>query len=299
MSRLHHLSLLALLATGCASTSTMGLARTLNKGAVQGWVAGEGGGIIVPATTSSPGSSGPGTGYPMVEGGVRFGASDHVELGARLGFNGLTLEGKFALLRSPTMDSGVNLSLNPMVGFFGLTLGSAFLGNVAFQLPVLIGIDFAGHELVFGPRLYDQLYFGGVSTGTTSGSVALNLLSAGGSIGFAIKAQRDSLDFLVMLQFHLEQPDEFDGDARLGHLQGGDHRRQQPGGGHRARADAHGAGLGAARGGQPAAQRQGARLHLPRGVGDGQRCGGGLPDKPADRRRWPGAQAPAALRPHG
>lgn len=185
MNRLHHFALLALFATGCASTSTMGLARTLNKGAVQGWIAAEGGGIVVPSATPGGGA---GTGYPMVEGGVRFGASDHVELGARLGFNGLTLEGKFALLRSPTMDSGINLSLNPMAGFFGLSVGSAFIGNVAFQLPLLIGIDFAGHELVFGPRIYDQLYFGGLSSGTTSGSVALNLLSAGGSIGFAIKA---------------------------------------------------------------------------------------------------------------
>lgn len=186
MNKPHLLTLSLVFATGCASTSTMGLARTLNKGAVQGWVAAEGGGIIVPSTTSTTGG-GAGTGYPMVEGGVRVGASDHVELGARLGFNGLGLEGKFALVRSPTMDSGINLSLNPMVGFFGLSVGSAFIGNVSFQLPVLIGIDFAGHELVFGPRIYDQLYFGGVSTGGTNSSALLNILSAGGSIGVAFK----------------------------------------------------------------------------------------------------------------
>lgn len=202
MPKLQWLPLAVLVTSGCASTSTMGLARTLNKGAFQGWVAAEGGGII--AAGASPGSPASGTGYPMVEGGVRVGASDHVELGARLGFNGLGIEGKFALLRSPTMDTGVNLSLNPMIGFFGIALGSLFGGNLSFQVPLLIGIDFSGHELVFGPRIYDQIYFGGIAgTGTGTGSAAINLLSAGGSVGIALKAGplRILPEFSVLVPF--------------------------------------------------------------------------------------------------
>lgn len=188
MSRLLCVALMGLVCVGCASTSTMGLARTLNKGAVQGWVALEGGGIVVPAASTGT-STGTGTGYPMAEGGVRFGASDHVELGARLGFNGLGLEGKFALARSPTMDQGLNVSINPQIGFFGVSAAGLFVGNLSMQLPVLIGIDFGGHELIFGPKLHNQTFFGSVTdaSGATSG-VALNLLSGGLSVGFAIKA---------------------------------------------------------------------------------------------------------------
>ena len=50
--------------------------------------------------------------------------TDNVELGGKLGFNGITLESKFGLVRSPTMDSGVNLSLAPQVGFIGYGAGS-------------------------------------------------------------------------------------------------------------------------------------------------------------------------------
>ena len=174
------LCIAAVFASGCASTSTMGLARTLNKGAFQGWVAAEGGGIVDPAAG--------GGGYPMVEGGVRVGLTDRAELGARLGFNGIGAEGKFALLRSETTESGVNLSLNPGIGFFGFGGAGALIGNLSFQLPLLIGIDFGGHELVIGPRLTDQLFFGAIAaSGSNNASVAVNLLSAGASIGMAFK----------------------------------------------------------------------------------------------------------------
>jgi hypothetical protein len=186
-----HLGLLVLVASsGCLSTSTMGLARTLNRGKVQGWVAAEGGGIITANTTASTGgvpTGVTGTGYPMVEGGIRVGASDHVELGARLGFNGIGLEGKFAFLRSPTMDSGFNLSLAPQVGFFGIGVGGLFVGNVSVQLPLLMGLDFAGHELVFGPKLHNQIYVVDVSATGTAGSAVVDLLSAGASVGIALQ----------------------------------------------------------------------------------------------------------------
>lgn len=176
-SRFIYAALAAVITSGCASTSTMGLARTLNKGAFQGWVAAEGGGVV---------SSGSGVGYPMVEGGIRVGASDRVELGARLGFSGIGAEAKFALLRPQTMESGLNLSLNPAVGFFGIAANGAFVGTFSAQLPVLFGIDFGGHELIFGPRIQDQVLFGAVS-GSSNGSAAVSLLSVGGSVGMAFK----------------------------------------------------------------------------------------------------------------
>ncbi|MGV3623733.1 MAG: hypothetical protein ACO1OB_23140 [Archangium sp.] len=178
--------LAAMIASGCASTSTMGLARTLNRGAVQGWVAAEGG-ANVPVTANPSSTTTAAVGYPNLEGGVRFGASDNVELGAKLGFNGFGLEGKFALVRPETMESGLNVSIAPQASFLGLAVPGATIGNFTAQLPVLFGFDFAGHELVLGPRLHNQLVFGAVSTGNQIESVNLNLLSAGMTVGFAIK----------------------------------------------------------------------------------------------------------------
>lgn len=177
--------------TGCASFSTFGLARTLNRGTVQGWVAPSGGGAVATSSGSSVG-----VGYPFLEGGVRVGVTDNVELGGKLGFNGITLESKFGLVRSPTMEHGVDLSLAPQVGFIGYgastssggSSSSAFVGVLTFQLPVLFGIDFGGHELVFGPRVVDQVLFGVASSGGTGGSGTANLFYVGGSIGIAIRA---------------------------------------------------------------------------------------------------------------
>ncbi len=185
--------------TGCASLSTFGLARTLNQGAVQGWVAPEGGGVVAINNTSTSGS---GIGYPLLEGGVRYGVTDRVELGGRLGFNGVALEGKFGLLRSPTMESGFNLSLNPGVGFvgFGASSGSTgggggFVGTLSFYLPVLMGIDVGGHEIVIGPRLIDQVLFGSFTDSAGSTTSTANLLYLGGSFGVAFRAS-DSVRIL-------------------------------------------------------------------------------------------------------
>lgn len=175
------------LLSGCASVSTMGLARTLNQGAVQGWVAPEGGGVVA-LTGASTVAGSTGVGYPLLEGGIRVGVTDHFELGARLGLSGIGLEGKIGFLRSPTMDTGINLSLNPGVTYVGFGAGPAFLGTLTFHLPVLIGIDFGGHELVLGPRFIDQLVFAGVSgTGSATSSAGINVIYAGGSVGVALK----------------------------------------------------------------------------------------------------------------
>jgi hypothetical protein len=176
--------------TGCASFSTFGLARTLNKGAIQGWVAPGGGGVV-----AINGRTTGGVGYPLLEGGVRVGVTDNIELGGRLGFNGITAEGKFGLVRPPTTDSGFNLSLNPGVGFIGYgasassgtTSGGGFFGVLTFHLPVLMGIDFGGHELVIGPRAIDQVIFGNFATSSGGTSSVANIFYAGGSIGIAIK----------------------------------------------------------------------------------------------------------------
>lgn len=166
--------LLGMLLSSCASVSTVGLARTLNKGAVQGWA----GPSLIGVVDTRPGVTTPVPTFPLLEAGVRVGVTDWVELGGKLGLSGVGVEGKVALLRPDSMDSGINLSINPRVTYFGVGEGLIYLGMLTFQLPVLIGIDFKGHELVLGPKLVDQLIFG-------SGSG--NIVYAGASVGFAVR----------------------------------------------------------------------------------------------------------------
>ena len=68
---------------------------------------------------------------------------------------------------------------------------------------------------------------------------------------------------------------QLDLDARLLALQAHQHGGQQPDGGHVAGADAHGTGRQVTRLREAAREGQGAVLHLARGVGNGQRGGGG------------------------
>ncbi len=112
---------------------------------------------------------------PMVDVSVRYGVSEGVDVGGRIGTTGLELQGKF-LLTKPG-DRHVAVSIAPTAGgfFFGL------LNYAALNLPVLIGIKLGDHELTFGPRLTGQFLFG-AGAGT---SAAISGLLAGLSLGFA------------------------------------------------------------------------------------------------------------------
>ncbi len=155
---------------------------------------------MVPTTAASPGGTPPaGIGYPLIEGGVRVGVTDHFELGGKLGFSGIGIEGKIGLIRTPTMDSGINLSLNPGATFVGIGSGNVFAGTLTFHLPVLIGIDFAGHELVIGPRLIDQLVIGSAG----ANGAAVNIVYGGGSVGVALRV---APGFRILPEFSIGVP---------------------------------------------------------------------------------------------
>jgi hypothetical protein len=161
---------------GCASMSSMQTADTLGKGRVQGAVE-----VGVQGLTASANGSSAGIFYPHIDGAVRFGVSDSIDLGLRAGFSFLELQGKF-LLTTPG-DPNLAISVAPSIG--GIFLGGGTSGPTSsvallnIALPVLIGFKFnGGHELVLGPRLQDWLVFAG-------GAGAGNLFGAGASVGFA------------------------------------------------------------------------------------------------------------------
>lgn len=175
-------ALLALLGmTGCPSVSTTGLARTLNQGAMQGFV--------------SPGFvTIEGIWLPQIEVGGRYGLNDHLEVGAKAWLIGAGMDLKWSLLRARSMQSGFDLALDPSVSYFGVGAAAGAgaetqgFGLLTVGLPVLAGINFSGHQLMIGPKLVGHRGFG--TTGATGGGLLTStgtLVGAGASVGLALK----------------------------------------------------------------------------------------------------------------
>ncbi len=175
--------LLSPLWLGCPSFSTLGSARTLNKGAREA--------MVSPAAYGQP--KGP---APTIEGALRYGLADRFEVGGRLWLLGGQIESKVGLLRPDSAREGLNVSLFTSVGYFGLlsmpwpalgyggSLGggggsSASTQALTASAGLLGGYRVGGHEITLGPRvLYAALF-----RGTESAEVT----SVGGSLGVSVR----------------------------------------------------------------------------------------------------------------
>lgn len=161
------------LLTGCASSAVFSNARTLGAGNFEGVVEPQyiGGAVGEEAF-----------GVPTLAVSGRYGVSDKVDLGARLGGSGLTLLSKFRLLDA--QESGFDLTLAPSVG--GLYLGAADAGGVGFgtaSLPLLFGINTGPrNQLVVGPSS-NLLLLGG---GEGGDSAVAGVLGVGGNLGYQL-----------------------------------------------------------------------------------------------------------------
>ena len=180
-----------LLGTGCASINAAQTANTMGKGGLQIG--------LEPAVEAFSGSNGLGTGYaPRVDLAVRYGVTDSIDIGGKVGSSLAELDGKFQLT-DPASQSFV-LSLAPSIG--GFVFGSA--GNTAgaftAKLPLLIGIGFGGHQLVLGPTLTDILGEGSDSSGN---SAVTNIFGVGATIGVAFRL---SDGFRLMPEFGFMVP---------------------------------------------------------------------------------------------
>jgi hypothetical protein len=175
--RTYAVALAALHGLGCASIGAVQTADTLGKGNLQ--VALEPGAQISIATRGTPGSFG----YPHPDVSLRYGLSDRIDLGGRIGYSMLELQGKF-LLTQPGAP-GLVASLAPTVGGLAVPAGGSNVGLLSFALPVLLGIKhLQGNELTFGVRLQGLLVAAGSSG---HGSASVFGLGAGASVGYSLR----------------------------------------------------------------------------------------------------------------
>jgi len=182
MKRLLALAPALALLSGCPSFTTMGTARTLPEKKGQFYVAP---GYIQLSSFQKDRDTGEAVsiGLPSIEFGGRYGVTDRVELGGKVWLFGAELDGKFALLKSDRLDSGLNLSVAPGISYMQFTSGGSGSTNAGYgwlHVPLLIGFGMpGGGELTIGPRVSEML--------VTSGGNTLAVTWLGGSLGYAIR----------------------------------------------------------------------------------------------------------------
>ncbi len=175
--RLALLPALALL-TGCPSFSTMGTARTMPKGKGQLFVA-PGAMVLQDFQRDTTTGRSDSFGMPTVEFGGRYGVTDGAEVGAKVSLLGAELDTKFALRRSETADAGLDVALAPAVSIYPFRSGDTNATYAWVHLPLLLGVNVGGSQLVIGPRVSGMIIAGG--------GESVRALWLGGSLGFAWK----------------------------------------------------------------------------------------------------------------
>lgn len=161
------------LGAGCASISNVQTADTLGKGNFQVGIEPGVWGVAAPQGS---------TFIPHVDGSVRFGVSEGVDLGVRAGFSLIEFQSKF-LFTKPG-DQHLAISLAPTIGGFVGGGGNSSAAWLNLGVPLLVGIKLAGgSELVIGPRLQNLIIWSSSSTSTSA--TALYGLALGSSVGFA------------------------------------------------------------------------------------------------------------------
>lgn len=161
-----------MIASGCA-TSSFQTARTNGEGNFQlgvepGVIGVQGGGIGFVA--------------PSFNIAGRYGITDGVDLGARIGSMGYEVQAKIALTDHSDPDA-LALALAPGVTAIGAGGGGAGFFLLAARIPFLIGIPVGDSEFTIGPRL-EPLFIAGGGGGQGAGGFGLG---AGVSLGFAAK----------------------------------------------------------------------------------------------------------------
>jgi len=177
---------LGVLGTGCVSVSHVQTADTLGQGRFQFAIEPGVGGAAVLAGDSDEGLEGESDTdalyYPHLDLALRFGVTDRVDLGVRFGSSLAELQSKFLLTHPDNPHLAVSLAPSLMGVFLGDDSDVGSYVNVA--LPVLVGFKTpGGSELVLGPRVSATR----ISGSSATESVAVNLVSVGASVGYALR----------------------------------------------------------------------------------------------------------------
>lgn len=177
---------LALFLAGCPSFSTMGTARTLPPGNTQL--------VVSPQAAYTKRWSIAGLEqrtdvvFPQLELGIHHGVTENVEVGAKIWVLGFEVDTKLQLGRSQSDSSGIDIAIDPGIGYLGFTQGQGIgttslttsQNSLSLYLPLLVGFNFAGgNQLVLGPKIIEQIILPSSQTG------AGNVLWGGASVGYA------------------------------------------------------------------------------------------------------------------
>jgi hypothetical protein len=146
-------------------------------------------------------------GFPNPSFSARFGVSDRVDLGGRMGLSMLAVTGK-VMLSKPGAD-GLKLSLAPEAAML------PWVNWVAHaQVPLLIGVPLGSRsELIFGPRAH---VYGVAAVGEGAASAVF----AGSSFGFSHDLGGVVLLPELTLEYPLQASASFGGDTAVESLIG-------------------------------------------------------------------------------
>jgi hypothetical protein len=152
----------------------MGLARTLEKGHTQVFLAPQVVGVQMRLAGGDPYAT---FVMPQFELGLRHGVADGLELGGKLWALGAQLEGKVQLARG-----AVDLALGPGVSYVGFRSDGDRFRVVTAGLPLLVGFNAAdGSQFVLAPKLVYQTY-------QAPATDTFRFLFLGSSLGYAWRA---------------------------------------------------------------------------------------------------------------
>lgn len=180
--RPHALAALAAasLLAGCPSLTTVGPARTVGRGQVRAWMQLGAYGATV-ETESTAGVEREKLWSPQLDAGVSIGVSEAVDVSARAWLGGGSLSARLQLLRSASIDSGVDVAVEPAFGYTAIALDERVSGVFGgLSMPVGLNVG-SGSQIVAAPRIYWM-----------HDRVMGNATLAGGSLGLAIRLPSSS-----------------------------------------------------------------------------------------------------------
>ena len=131
---------------GCYSFTVLGRARTVPRGRFEA--------LVASGATGTGTTNGDANIRPSIEAGARYGLTDRLDVGVRIGDYGGSLATRIQILRSPSTERGVDLLVAPGVAY-------TLTDKLALEVPCLFGINIhGGHQIVFAPRVVYQMRFG-------------------------------------------------------------------------------------------------------------------------------------------